>query len=407
MVSYRDWVVETSSTTGTGTYNLSGSAPAGTSYFTFRQRFSNGEDEIVYWVVNADRTKWEKNQFGTLTYGTTDTLTRNVIESTNGDAPVSWVGGDLPLKLYVVQDADAAEFAIGMGLGATKPDVLKYGQWADEDGLAADFDQIKHFDGTSDDIIGVVNRIAHKATIYGLPPGHLYGLTLSRSSATAIGIDAGAAMNSTNVVGIHLASAITKSTAGSWATGTGQNGMADTVTIGNNTWYHVFAGLADGVADAFIDSSVSAANAPSEFTHFRRIGSFRTNASAQIIAFTQIGDKFLWTVPVNDYSATSTGATITLTVPTGVKVEAHVRILGSVGSPGTRNIIVHSPDQTAMTPNTPAGNITISWGAADVQAAGEAHVMTNTSAQVVLAANNTTILALATDGWTDRRGKDG
>jgi hypothetical protein len=109
MTSYRDWVVETSSTTGTGTYNLSGSAPAGTSYFTFRQRYSNGETDVVYWVVNADRTKWEKNRFGTLTYGTPDTLTRNVVESTNGDAPVSWVGGDLPLRLYVTQDSSAAE----------------------------------------------------------------------------------------------------------------------------------------------------------------------------------------------------------------------------------------------------------------------------------------------------------
>lgn len=112
MTSYRDWVVETSSTTGTGTYSLSGSAPAGTSYFTFRQRYSNGEDEVVYWVVNSDRTKWEKNRFGTLTYGTPDTLSRNVVESTNGDAPVSWVGGDGPLRIYVTSDSVAQQLSI-------------------------------------------------------------------------------------------------------------------------------------------------------------------------------------------------------------------------------------------------------------------------------------------------------
>lgn len=161
MVSYRDWVVETSSTTGTGTYNLSGSAPAGTSYFTFRQRFSNGEDEVVYWVVNADRTKWEKNRFGTLTYGTPDTLTRNVVESTNGDAPVSWVGGDLPLKLYVVQDADAAEFAISMGLGAARPGILKFGLWADLDDVSSGIHSLKLFDGVDDITLGSIDTAAH------------------------------------------------------------------------------------------------------------------------------------------------------------------------------------------------------------------------------------------------------
>jgi hypothetical protein len=100
MTSYADWVVETSTTTGPGPYNLSGAPPAGTSFFTFRQRFANGEDEIVYWVVSADRTKWEKNRGGLLTYGTPDTLTRNVVDSTDGGSAISWVGGDTPLRSW-------------------------------------------------------------------------------------------------------------------------------------------------------------------------------------------------------------------------------------------------------------------------------------------------------------------
>lgn len=132
MTSYRDWVVETSNTTGTGPYSLSGSPPAGTSYFTFRQRYSNGDDQIVYWVVSADRTKWEKNRLGTLTYGTPDTLSRDVIESTNGDAPVSWVGGDLPLRVYVVPDAEAMELAITGGAGPSRSPLLRDGAiWTD------------------------------------------------------------------------------------------------------------------------------------------------------------------------------------------------------------------------------------------------------------------------------------
>lgn len=161
MTSYADWIVETSTTTGPGTYNLSGSPPAGTSFFTFRQRFANGEDEIVYWVVSADRTKWEKNRGGLLTYGTPDTLTRNVVDSTDGGSAISWVGGDMPLRIYVSNDAEALELAIGMGLGATRPEALKYGMWVDEDGISAGVDEVNFYDGNTDIPIGKVDTAAH------------------------------------------------------------------------------------------------------------------------------------------------------------------------------------------------------------------------------------------------------
>jgi hypothetical protein len=401
MTSYRDWVVETSSTTGTGAYNLSGAAPAGTSYFTFRQRYSNGEDEVSYWVVSADRTKWEKNRFCTLTYGTPDTLTRNVVESTNGDAAVSWVGGDAPLRLYVVPDADAEEFAISMGLGAARPDVLKFGLWADEDDTASNYDTLKFFDGTSDDNVGVINKVAHRATIYGLPSGYLYGLTLSRSSATALGIAAGIAMDSTNVVGIKLASAFTKSTAGAWTVGTGQNGMGNSLTIANNTWYHVFAILNAGVADAYFDTSVSAANKPAGTTYFRRIGSFKTDGSAQIIAFTQTGDLFQWSTEVTDGSAITTTGLKTVTVPTGVAVNWQGRVNLSAGATVVGLEI--------LTPGvTPHASSLLIIAGTSVGAAVPYSCLTNTSAQINDAQHlNAASYSLFTTGWLDRRGQDG
>lgn len=130
----RDWIVQTSTTTGTGPYTL-GDPPLGTSYFPFRQRIDDGDDTVRYWVVNASRTKWEKNVGGELTYGVspgTDTLSRNVLESTNGDAPVSWVADDLPLRIYVVPDSDVEEGAISGFLAATRPPQLKIGgRWWD------------------------------------------------------------------------------------------------------------------------------------------------------------------------------------------------------------------------------------------------------------------------------------
>jgi hypothetical protein len=171
MTSYADWVVETSTTTGPGPYNLSGAPPAGTSFFTFRQRFANGEDEIVYWVVSADRTKWEKNRGGLLTYGTPDTLTRNVVDSTDGGSAISWVGGDTPLRIYVSNDAEALELAIGMGLGATRPDALKFGIWADQDDVSSGIHTLKLFDGTSDVAIGRIDTVQHKFMPFGFETG--------------------------------------------------------------------------------------------------------------------------------------------------------------------------------------------------------------------------------------------
>jgi hypothetical protein len=414
MTSFRDWVVETSSTTGTGAYALSGSPPAGTSYFTFRQRYSNGDDEVCYWVVSADRTKWEKNRFGTLTYGTPDTLSRNVVESTNGDAPISWVGGDGPLRIYVVPDADAEEFAITMGLGATRPGVLKYGAWSDLGGLATNYDLLNLYDGTSDDPIGFVNKIAHRATIYGLPPGYLYGLTLSRSSATVLGIAAGIAIDSTNVIGIKLASAFTKSVAGAWAVGTGNNGMGNALTIANNTWYHVFVILNAGLADVYFDTSVTAANKPTNTTHFRRIGSFKTNGSAQIIDFTQTGDLFQWAAATEDWSAqvltNNSTTTQAMNVPTGVAVmwQGHAWIASSTTG-ATYGADIRTPGQTRPSNGyLLAGFVDTAGGGGGKQDGTFASILTDTSAQVTIFAVGTggITFTASTYGWIDRRGRD-
>jgi len=404
MTSYRDWVVETSSTTGTGSYDLSGSPPAGTSYFTFRQRYSNGEDEVVYWVVNANRTKWEKNRFGTLTYGSPDTLSRNVVESINGDAPVSWVGGDAPLRIYVAPDADAAEFAISMGLGAARPDVLKYGLWAKDAEPSAGFQQLNIYDGAGDIPAGIVNATGNKATLYGLPRSYLAGLTLSRSSATVLGIAAGEAMDSTNVLGIYLA-AFTKSTAGAWAAGSGSNGMGNGLTIANSTWYHVFAILNAGLADVYFDTSVAAANKPTGTTHFRRIGSFRTDGSAQIIAFSQQGDEFIWSATVGDINqSVTTAVSLTLTVPTGVVVWAKFR--GMYSQTATNGVIFYPLDQATQAVGTPTGNVSLIFVGNGI-AAADFIMRTNTSAQIGAVGVAANAVNVNTYGWIDRRGRDG
>jgi hypothetical protein len=238
------------------------------------------------------------------------------------------------------------------------------------------------------------------------PWSYLGGLGTSWASATTLSVAAGFAVNSTNLIGIPLAAAMTKSTAGAWASGSNSNGMGNGLTIANTTWYHVFAIINTGVADVYFDTSVTAANKPTSTTAFRRIGSFLTDGSAQIIAFIQSGDLFLWKTPVNSYSATGGGATVAMAVPPGVNVLCVVGVLGTVGSPGARNIIVYSPLQNAQTPNGVSGNDHVSWGPADQQGAGRFEILTDTSQNIVVAADSSTNLFMSTIGWIDRRGRD-
>lgn len=153
----------------------------------------------------------------------------------------------------------------------------------------------------------------------------LAGLTLSNDGTTpnsVLDIAAGSCIDSTNAVMITLG-AFTKSTAGSWAAGTGSNGMGTGLTIANTTWYHVFAIINAGAADVYFDTSVTAANAPSSTTSFRRIGSFLTDGSAHIIAFVQDGDLFQWKAPVTANGGANPGTSAvlqTLTTPLGVHV---------------------------------------------------------------------------------------
>jgi hypothetical protein len=81
---------------------------------------------------------------------------------------------------------------------------------------------------------------------------------------------------------------------------------------------------------------------PSGYTLKRRIGSFRTNSSAQIIDFVQDGDEFSWVAPfAADISATNPGAsavTRTLTVPTGLGSRPSSKRRSSTATPGAASL---------------------------------------------------------------------
>lgn len=248
----------------------------------------------------------------------------------------------------------------------------------------------------------------------GAQRNFLSGLTLTRNSTTVLGVSAGEATDSTNAVDMQLG-AFTKSTAGTWAAGTGGNGMGTGLTIANSTWYHVFEIINAGVADVYFDTSVTAANKPASTTAFRRIGSFKTDGSAQILAFSQNGDKFDWSTPIAELTGSVPGVTTaqTLTLagaPPGVVSEAI--FAGSISDVSAANtgIYISSLAQADVAVSSNSAITAITCGAVSATsliAFQNARIMTDASQRVRWRISATTgAVNLQTYGWIDSRGKN-
>jgi hypothetical protein len=334
-------------TTGTGTITL-GSAISG--YLTFANAGVADGDFVSYGIKDGANSE---AGFGKYTTAGT-TLTRNVVKSTNSNTAISLSGA---AEVYVTA-------------------------------LAADFP---------------------------FPDNYLSGLTMSNNGGvpnSQIDIVAGVAADALNVEVIRLTSAISKSTASGWAVGTGNGGM-DTGTVAASTWYHLWLIRRPdtGVVDALFSTSATSPTMPTSYTQKRRLGSVLTDGASHLIAFSQLGDEFLWSTPVADKSAfnvTSTSQLITLTVPTNVKVRAKFRVLYA-NSAAAGLALIQSPDESTQAANTPTGNINLDAPSAGVGTAGNFEIRTNTSAQIraVSAQAGNDLLYVITYGWIDRRGRDG
>jgi len=104
-----DRVKETSTTTGTGTLNLSGAVSG---FQTFVAGVGDG-NTTYYAIVNRDESEWETG-VGTVTDASTDTLARTtVIASSNSDSAVDFSAGTkdvfttLPASKAVYEDASS------------------------------------------------------------------------------------------------------------------------------------------------------------------------------------------------------------------------------------------------------------------------------------------------------------
>jgi hypothetical protein len=262
-------------------------------------------------------------------------------------------------------------------------------------------------------VFSAAQRLQARLNISAVLKGQIFGLTLSAAGGTGTaGIAAGEAADSSGADLMVLASAMTKTTS-SWAVGSGNGGMMPGALAGG-LWYNGWlikrpdTGVVDFVWDTVANGSSNIFTlASGAYTEFRRIGCMKTDGSNFWVAFSQVGDEFLWSVPTQDTTAgtpSTTANLVTLNVPTGIKVNALISGLYSHASASTV-LLFTSPDQADTAPTTTVFSLIVNVASANTSYA--ANVRTNTSGQFRARASATsTTLWVNTFGWIDRRGRD-
>jgi hypothetical protein len=223
-------------------------------------------------------------------------------------------------------------------------------------------------------------------TSAALPPGTLYCLSISNNVTapqTAIDIAAGQCRDIADTHDIELSSTLTKRIDAKWAAGNG--GGLDAGNKAANTWYftHAIDVTAGGKADVIISTSPVTPALPTGFSPKRRIGSFKTDSSGNIIPMLQLpGRQFMYKrAGIRDINAAiSTMPTLqTLpSVPLGIKVR--VKLLVNVT--GTAVTVISDPDLGVPADLSLAVGAGSEWDVVDV--------WTNTSQQIYLFAGTGT-----------------
>jgi hypothetical protein len=211
---------------------------------------------------------------------------------------------------------------------------------------------------------------------------------------------------------VLTAANFTKNCNATWTAGSGGGALDTLGSLSANTWYHVY--LIERVdlqtTDVLLSTNVTTPFLPLPYTKKRRIGSIRTDASAHIIKFVQIGDQFLWAASANgpisgtwDIAAAtvaaSPGTLFTLVVPPGVSTKALLWVATVVAM----DFVIVSPLQ---------GTSTIgAWNLGNASVANtqgyQYEIWTNTNNQILVIAATAVASAfyLSTVGWVDSRGK--
>lgn len=249
------------------------------------------------------------------------------------------------------------------------------------------------------------------------------GLANGTDATNDINIAAGVCRDSTNAVTITVAAMAGKQLDAGWAPGANA-GMRNSAAAITDTTYHIYAvSKADGTQDIYADTSVTVAtviaalqaeSGGADYLYARRIGSI-IRASGAILLFFQNGDLFQLNTRVQDVNATNPGTsavTRTMTVPTGVVVQAWIQAILSNGGAGGNaygyftNLAI--ADTAASATIADIAQVAAASGSV-AAAAANLYITTNTSAQVrsrLSFSDGSVVLTMNSLGWIDSRGRD-
>jgi len=183
-----------------------------------------------------------------------------------------------------------------------------------------------------------------------------YGMDISNNGSDSnndIDITAGTCVDATGVT-FMTGGAMTKRLDASWIAGTNQGGLFSG-SKANSTWYAVFAIKkdSDSSIDYGFDTSVTAANKPTGYTYYRRIGYIMTDGSGNILQFFKIGNRFYLKTRIQNVAATNPGTSAVLsavTVPPGLLGILNIS-LGTSYITARVYALFTSPNETDSTPS--------------------------------------------------------
>lgn len=267
-------------------------------------------------------------------------------------------------------------------------------------------------------INGLDLQFVASAALTQLPPGHLYGLTMTRPTGTSITVAKGVCRDALDTGNIVLPAAITKNIAnGAYVVGNNQPGMLDTTTAPTGlASIHVFVITGVAGTDVGFSTNVIPSSLPSGFDKYRRIGSLFMSASV-VQDFVQIGDRFMYKGGPLSVSYTignpSGGTNFAVLVPSGIKVIPALNVITN----GDRYFSLYDLDSSAWPgsrtpgPDNTGSNYVASGEILNnrsiINCNGVGFLYTNTSANIGFDANTatSTIVYVDTWGWIDHRNR--
>jgi hypothetical protein len=270
--------------------------------------------------------------------------------------------------------------------------------------------------GVGTDWFDVVKRNQSNAgsTGTGLPNNTLTGFKVSNGAVDAqhdIDVTAGSCTDSTNAA-ILTGTAFTKQIDAGWAAGTNGGGL-DTGSVAADTEYAFFAieKDSDSSVDYLFSLSQTSPTMPSGYTEFRRIFSFKTDSSANILPFRQVGDTFFYDVGIVDVDETPGATTEQLkntSVPAGMIGQFLVEFESNNPSASPNYMLVTSPEQTDTTPSSSIYSLRAqdrlsTW---EYVSAAVFDIETDSGGQLRYRTDTTSCAVRVTAlGWLDTRGR--